>query len=303
MLNDILHSVFTPTTFTSMLNSATVIVLAGLGCLLTDQAGMMNIGLDGMMICGAFAGAITSWLSGSWLVGVLCAIAVGMLLGMFYGVMVIRWKSDEFIVGVALNLFAIALTTFLLRSIGAADSKGTFHPSKGVVDTIPKIPLDFIKPGLTLNLMVPVSILLVLICSYFLHRTPYGFWLHASGEHPDSLRSVGRSPDLMKYIASVGCGFFCGLAGAYLSIGYSSTFSEGMTNDRGFIAVACVIFGRSKPIFVFLAAMLFGFIDAATMRLDKYVDSTLAFTFPYVGTILMMIVLAMVYVRKKKRAA
>ena len=304
MQDNILQAIFTPGTFLNMFNSATVVALAGLGCLLTDQAGMMNIGLDGIMLCGAFAGVIGSWLSGSWIVGVLCAICIGMLIGLFYGVMVIRWKSDEFIIGVALNLFAVALTTFLLRSIDGAQSAGTFHPTTGFIDTIPKIHFGVLGgTELNLYLMVPVTFVLVILCQFFIYRTPYGFWLHASGEHPDSLRSVGRSPEMMKYIGSIGCGFFCGLSGAYLSMGYSSTFSEGMTNSRGFIAVACVIFGRSNPLLVFLAALLFGFIDAVALRMQGFVDRTLTDTFPYLGTLLMMLVLALVQIRKRKRAA
>ena len=151
--------------------------------------------------------------------------------------------------------------------------------------------------------MIPIAWLLVLIAWVFLYKTPQGFWLHASGEHPESLRSVGRSPEKMKYVASLLCGLLCGMSGAYLSLGYLSTFTENMSASRGYVAVACVIFGRSNPPLVFLATLLFGFIDAAGQRMQGVVDPTLTATFPYIGTILMMVLLALRNAAAKRKAA
>lgn len=293
--------VFNLSTILNMVNTATIVVLAGLGCLMTDQAGMMNIGIDGMMVVGAFAAVMGSWLCGSWIMGLVFALAVGLLFGLFYGVFVIKFKSDEFIIGVALNIFAVALTTFMLRSIPG--QTGSFHPQTGAVHTLPIIHLGTVN-GLpvTMSMMVPISWVLVALTWLMLYRTPLGFWVHASGEHPESLRAVGRSPEKMKYLASLLCGMMCGLSGAYLSLGYLSTFTENMSASRGYVAVACVIFGRSNPVFVLLAAMLFGLIDAAGMRLQGFVDPTLASTFPYIGTILMMVLLALRDQMRKRKA-
>ncbi len=285
-------NVFNIGTLTNTFNTATIVILAGLGCLMTEQAGMMNIGIDGMMTLGAFAAAVGSWYFNSWVAGVLCALVAGLLAGIFYGVMVIRYKSDEFIIGVAFNIFAVALTTFLLRT--ALGQKGSFHPAEGAVRTLPYLALGTIgDTAVNISWMVPLSWLLVAAVQLLIYRTPWGYWLHASGEHPESLRSVGRSPEGMKYVGALACGLFCGLSGAYLSLGYLSTFTENMSAERGYVAVACVIFGRSNPLFVFLAALLFGFIDAAGMRLQGLVDPTLTASFPYIGTILMLIVLAL----------
>ena len=287
-------TVFSLSTLTNTINTATIVILAGLGCLMTDQAGMMNIGIDGMMTFGAFAAVIGSWACASWEMGLLFALAVGLLLGAFYGLFVIRFKSDEFIIGVALNIFAAAMTTFMLRSIPG--QKGSFHPATGAVIKLPTITIA----GMNFSMMVPLSWLLVLLAWIMIYRTPLGFWLHASGEHPDSLRSVGRSPEKMKYLASLMCGALCGLSGAYLSLGYLSTFTENMSASRGYVAVACVIFGRSNPPLVFLAALLFGFIDAAGQRMQGVVDPYLTAALPYVGTILMMVILALRQTRRKK---
>ncbi len=297
-----LSSIFNIGTLLNTLNTATIVILAGLGCLMTAQAGMMNIGIDGMMTAGAFAAAVGSWYFGSWAMGLVCAMVTGLVFGLFYGVMVIRYKSDEFIIGVALNIFAVALTTFILRTV--LKQSGSFHPATGAIDTLPYISLGEIGgTAVNISLMVPLSWVLVALCAVFLYRTPAGFWLRAAGEHPDSLRSAGRSPEKMKYVGALACGLLCGISGAYLSMGYLSTFTENMSAERGYVAVACVIFGRSNPMFVFLAALLFGFIDAAGMRMQGLVDPTLTATFPYVGTILMMVFLALRQQAKKKAKA
>ena len=294
-------TVFSMSTLVNTVNTATIVVLAGLGCLLTDQVGIMSIGIDGMMTAGAFAAVMGSWLCGSWLMGIVFALAAGLLFGLFYAVFVVRFKSDEFIIGVAMNIFAVALTTFMLRSIPG--QTGSFHPATGTVTKLPAFTLTL--PGgtpVTLSLMVPLSWLLVAACWVMMYRTPLGYWLHASGEHPESLRSVGRSPERMRYLGSLLCGLLCGLSGAYLSLGYLSTFTENMSASRGYVAVACVIFGRSNPLYVFLAALLFGFIDTAGQRMQGVVDPTLTATFPYIGTILMMVLLAARTAIRKRRA-
>lgn len=291
------------------LRTATPVVLCALGCLMTDHVGMMNIGCDGMMLIGAFAAVMGSWVCGSWAMGLVFALALGLILGLFYGVFVIKFKSDEFIIGVALNIFAGGLTTFLLREI--TGQSGTFHAPEGNISTLPRLNAEWLNGipvlGELLNnntLLVYVSWILVAVCWVLLYRTPAGFWLRSAGEHPQSLRSAGRSPELMKYIASLLCGMLACLSGAHLSLGYLSTFSENMSSSRGFIAVACVIFGRSNPPKVFLAALLFGFIDALGMRLQSLgISSALTATFPYIGTVLMMVLLVWRTEQKKKKLA
>ena len=289
------------------LRTATPVVLAALGCLLTDHVGMMNIGVDGMMLIGAFAAVMGSWLTGTWVLGLAIALTIGLLLGLFYGVFVIKFKSDEFIIGVALNIFAGGLTTFLLRAM--TGQTGTFHAPGGNLSVLPRFSASFldsipvIGPLLNNNtLLVYVAWVLVLACWLLIYRTPLGFWMRSAGEHPQSLRSAGKSPEKIKYLASLLCGMLACMAGAHLSMGYLSTFSENMSNSRGFIAVACVIFGRSNPPKVFLAALLFGFIDALGMRLQSVgISSSLTSIFPYVGTVLMMVLVIWRAEQKKKK--
>lgn len=131
------------------------------------------------------------------------------------------------------------------------------------------------------------------------YRTPYGFWVRAAGEQPGTLRTAGISPDRVKWFSSVLCGSFCALAGAQLALGNVTMFSEGMSSSRGYVAFACVIFGRANPVKVYLASLMFGFFDALGYRLQEYqISANLTAMIPYVITVVMMVY---VVVRGNKR--
>lgn len=296
--------VFSIALLQNTLRTATPIILAALGVLMTEHVGIMNIGMDGMMLAGAFFAVLGSYALGSWAGGIAVALFSGLVLGLFFGILVVWLSCDEFIIGVAINIFAGGLTVFLLRQLfgvkGAFSSPAIVPLPRLNAAWLDRIPL--IGPLLNGNtLLVYVSWLLVFLCWLLLYRTPQGFWLRASGEHPESLRSAGKSPERMKMAASVLCGLFGGLAGAHLSLGYLTMFTENMSASRGFIAVACVIFGAANPPRVFLAALLFGLIDALGLRLQSVgANSNLTAMAPYVVTVLMMVI---VVVRKNRRLA
>lgn len=289
------------------LRTATPVILAAMGGLMTEQAGIMNIGMDGMILIGAFAAVAFSYACANAAMGVLVAVLCGILIGLFFALFVVKLKSDEFIIGMALNTFAGGLTVYLLRSIFGV--KGTFSDS-GIV-ALPKIHLDFLDSipvlGPLLNdnsIFIYITWILVFLAWLFLYRTPYGFWMRAAGEHPESLETAGVSPQKMKLLASLLCGIFCGFAGAHLSLGYLTMFTEGMSNSRGFIAFACVIFGMANPPKVFVAALLFGFLDALGLRLQNVgVPSDLTSTIPYIATILMLVYVVVSNDKKKKKRA
>ncbi|MGN1005425.1 MAG: ABC transporter permease [Aristaeellaceae bacterium] len=303
-------SVFSIGLFQNTLRTATPVVLASLGVLMTDHVGIMNIGMDGMMLCGAFFAVLGSCYLGGWLGGLVLALAVGLLLGAFFGLFVVKFKSDEYIIGVALNIFAGGLTVFLLRTIfgvagaySGTDALPIFGLPKINIPLIQDIPIlgDLLSGN---TLLVYVSWILVALSYVLIYKTPLGFWLRAAGEHPESLRAAGKSPEKMKFLASILCGLFSGLAGAHLSLGYLTMFTENMSASRGFIAVACVIFGASNPPRVFLAALLFGFIDALGLRVQSFnVSSNLTSLAPYLVTVIMMVWVVWRGERRKKRLA
>ncbi|MBO4420058.1 MAG: ABC transporter permease [Oscillospiraceae bacterium] len=297
-----MSSIFSYGTLQQMLRSATPVALAAIGGSMTEHAGIMNIGMDGMILMGAFFGVLGSFLFHTALAGVGMAIVMGVLVGLFFALLVVRYKSDEFIIGCALNTFAIGLTSYLSRSyFGTSGTKG--NPA------LPMLRLAFLDkiPVLRIfnnqSLFVYLTWIIVIAAWIFVYKTPYGFWLRASGEKPDTLRTAGISPKRMKWIASILCGVLCALAGAHLSLGQlSGTFAENMSNSRGFIAFACVIFAAANPAKAYIAALMFGFFEAIGLRLQGYVSSDLTNTIPYIITIVMMV---WVVVRKqaKKRAA
>ena len=300
-------NLFTVGLFRQMFRSATPVGLAAMGGLMTEHAGIMNIGMDGMILMGSFTAVAVSWVTGSAWLGLLAAVLGGILTGLFFALFVVKFKSDEFIIGTALNIFAGGLTVFLLRSLFQV--KGTFQ---GTADRpvvgLPTVELPFLRRVPFLGQVLDESSLfifltwgLVLLMWLLVYRTPWGFWIRAAGEQPGTLRTAGISPTRMRWLSSVLCGAFCGLAGAQLALGNVTMFSEGMSNNRGFVSFACVIFGGANPGKVYLAALMFGFFDALGYRLQDYnVNANLTSMIPYVITVVMMVY---VVVRSQRRRA
>ena len=294
-------NIFSVGLFQQMLRSATPVALAGMGGLMTEHAGIMNIGMDGMILMGAFTAVAVSVVTGSAWIGMLAAILVGMLVGLFFALFVVKFKSDEFIIGTALNILADGLTVFLLWALFGV--RGTLRTTEGMptVDLgfIGKIP--FVGEILSGNsLFVYLTWGLVFLMFMLVYRTPYGFWVRAAGEKPGTLSTAGISPDKVKWASSVLCGAFCGLAGAQLALGNVTMFSEGMSNSRGYVAFACVIFGGANPAKVYMAALMFGFFDALGYRLQEYdIRSNLTSMIPYVITVCMMVYVVVRSNRKK----
>lgn len=294
-------NILTTGLFRQMFRSATPVALAAMGGLMTEHAGIMNIGMDGMILMGAFSAVAVSILTGSAFYGTLAAIAVGMLVGLFFALFVVKFQSDEFIIGTALNIFAGGLTTFLLWAI--FDVRGTVRTAYGLptveLKLLGKIP--FLGQILSGNsLFVYLTVGLAVLMWVIVYRTPWGFWVRAAGEHPGTLRTAGISPEKMKWQASTLCGAFCGLAGAQLALGNVTMFSEGMSNSRGYVAFACVIFGGANPGKAYLAALMFGFFDALGYRLQEYeISANLTSMIPYVITVCMMVYVVVRSNRKK----
>ena len=302
-----LAAIFSVGLFQNTIRNATPVILAALGGLFTEHAGIMNIGMEGMLLMGAFFAVAFSFMFASASMGVLFAVLVGIAVGLFFALFVVKLKSDEFIIGMTLNTFASGRTIFLLRTVYG--QTGTWVTKEIIGLPAIQIPLvkeiPFIGPIISgHSLFVYLSWLLVFAVWIFLYRTPYGFWMRAAGEHPEALETAGVSPVKMKFLASILCGIFCGLAGAHLSLGYLNSFTEGMSASRGFIAFACVIFGMANPPKVFGAALLFGFLQALGIRLQSVgVPSDLTAAVPYLATVLMLVYITVTGIsRKRKRA-
>lgn len=276
------------------LRTASPILLASLGGIFTQRAGIFNIALEGYMLIGAFAAVVATSATGSALVGVAAAVAVVSLLALLMGVIVIELGADVIVIGIAVNLLASALTSYLLQSVtgGAAFLRvpvGIPDVNLSVIAGVPLIGPLFASQGI----LVFVALLLVPVVGAIFARTSLGLRLRAVGERPDAAVSAGVDVRRMRYVAFVLCGSMCGLAGAQLSLGLLALFSFNMTAGRGIIAFAAVIFGAAKARWVAIAALIFGFADAVANRMQtlglpvQFVVMT-----PYVLTIVVLLAAA-----------
>ena len=284
-----------------MIAAATPILLAALGGTLTYYAGIFNIAMEGMMLAGAFFAVLGSYYSGSWAVGILCAILGSLMMALIFIVFSVFLKTDEFITGVGLNLFALGATTYLLRQIFKV--KGAFA-GPGIVP-VPNIDIPFIKDipfiGDILsghNLIIYLTVIATIFVTFLVFRTKFGLRLRAAGYNPTCLDTSGVSTDKIRVWALVICGILCGIAGAYLSTGYVTLFSENMSAGRGWISLAAVILVDGHPLGIALISLLFGFSDGLGLYLQNTLPSQFTSMVPYVATLIALFV----YSNRKKKS-
>jgi simple sugar transport system permease protein len=288
-----IEAVVTAGLLASTLRFATPLALAALGGIVCERSGVVNIGLEGMMLMGAFFGVWGSIWSGSWVVGVLMAVLFGALLALVHAFFCIHLLIDQIVSGFAVNLLALGVTGFLYFSIYPEGIRASD------VDRVPRVNLDFLGSipvvGETLeqvfgslSLLVWVMFALVVLTHVVLFKTTIGLRLRSVGEHPRAADAVGISVYGVRYTAVVISGVLAALGGAFLSIGFVGTFAENMTSGRGFIALAAVIFGKWRPGWAFAATLLFGFGFALAIPLQREADvsSSLLATLPYVLTLI-----------------
>lgn len=272
-----------------MISGATPILLAALGGSFTFYAGIFNIAMEGMMLTGAFFAVLGSYYFHSWLMGVLLAVLGSLALALIFVLFAVGLHTDEFITGIALNLFALGTTTYLLRK--TFDVKGVFA-SPGI-QPIPNVTLPLIEKipffGQILsgqNLMVYVAVLVTSLASYFIFRTRFGLRLRAAGFNSPSLDSSGVSSARMRVWSLLVCGVLCGLAGAFLSLGYVRLFAENMSAGRGWISLAAIILVNGNPWGIAVISLVFGFFDGLGLLLQGYaVPAQFTAMVPYLATL------------------
>ena len=283
---DTLEAVITGGLVASTLRFATPLAYAAMGGIFCERSGIVNIGLEGMMLMGAFFAVWGSIWSGSWVVGVLTAMIAGGLLALIHGVFSIHLRADQIVSGFAINLLALGLTGYLYSSI---------YPDGTPTEKVDRVPsleeaFGFLSwvPGADLSLLVWTMFLVVILSFVVLFKTPIGLRIRSVGEHPRAADTVGISVYGVRYAAVVTSGVLAALGGAFLSIGFTGRFAENMTSGRGYIALAAVIFGKWRPGWAFVATLLFGFGFALAIPLQREADisSNLISTLPYVLTLI-----------------
>jgi ABC-type uncharacterized transport system permease subunit len=262
---------------------ATPLTFAAIGGMFSERSGVVNIGLEGMMLSGAFFAALGADKFGSWEMGVLSAAVAGGCFALVHAFMAIHLRADQIISGFAINFLALGATGYFFIDIYGENG------TPGNLPRIPDVTMGFLgKVFGHLDLMIWVSFVLLILAHITLFRTPIGLRIRSVGEHPRAADTVGISVYGTRYAAVVLSGVLAALGGAYLSIGYLGSFSENMTAGRGYIALAAVIFGNWRPFGAFAAALLFGGSTALSFRLAQpWGNASVLFqALPYVLTLI-----------------
>jgi general nucleoside transport system permease protein len=291
-LTDILQLLVTANLWQAALAAAVLLLLPALGGVISERSGVVNIAMEGMMLTGAFF-AVAGDLAfhNPWL-ATLIAIVAGGLMALIHAVVSIRFRADQIVSGIAINIFAAGLTLFLVNRIYGIQDVGHISPSEALpnfnipgLDQIPFIGQVFFKQ----NVIVYVALVLLVLVHIVLFRTRLGLRIRAVGEHPQAADTAGINVYAIRYGAVVTSGLLSGLAGAFLAIGVSNTFVPNMTDGRGYIALAAVIFGKWTPGGAFVACLIFGLGEAiyannSTIHVSAYLLSML----PYILTLIVL---------------
>ena len=259
---------------------ATPLAFAAIGGLFSERSGVVNIGLEGMMLAGCFFGVLGADKLNSWVLGVVCAMLSGAVLGLIHAFLSVHMRADQIVGGTAINFLALGITGYFFIEV---------YGENGTISSeIPDIPdvklhfLDHIPPHSygphgfwytaigDLNLMIWILFALVVVVQILIFRTSMGLRIRSVGEHPRAADTVGISVYKTRYGSVVISGIIASLGGAYLAIGYTHSFTENMTAGRGFIGLAALIFGNWRPGGAFAAALLFGFFLGLSTRIQQY---------------------------------
>lgn len=276
-----------------ILRVMTPILLCALGGVYSERSGTGNITYEGSMLVGTFTGVVGSYFTGSALVGVLCAVAGGVLVNLFYGMLRIKMGGDNVVCGFAVNSFSVGVTTYLLRTIFHTNGTLSDPRIQGLyklrIPVLKDIPI--IKYFVTnQTLLVYFAFLMVFVTAIILKRTKFGFAIRACGENPMAAATVGVNVNRTRWICLVITGMLCGLGGAQMALGNLTQFSEDMVGGRGFIALAAVILSKATPLGVLCTALLFGFAEAYANLLQlTSISSYLILMIPYAAVILILV--------------
>jgi len=261
---------------TQMLRISVPYLFAASGGVIAERAGIISLALEGFMLTGAFSATLGAYYSGSPWIGVLCGILGGLVFGMIHAVATIRYRADQVVVGIAINLLAVGVTRFFLKLAFASSSNSP---------RINGFPAKLSAHGFD-NPLLWMGLLVAPVLAFVLYRTRFGLRARAVGEHPDAAESVGIPVARVRYAAVALSGMLAALGGVYLALDQHQ-FTDQMTAGRGFIAVAAVIFGRWDPLRAALACLLFAAAETLQIQLqgNHIIPSQFVEMIPYVLTI------------------
>lgn len=270
-----------------------LLLLPALGGVISERSGVVNIAMEGMMLTGAYAGAIVALSTHSLIAGVIGAIIAGGLMSLVHAVVSINFKADQIVSGIAINIAALGLTNYL--NIVQTNAQGIPSlPSSvrlPVISWGPLAHIPFLGPVLfQQNIIFYISLAILIGINFLLFRTNIGLRVRAVGEHPEAADTAGINVRLLRYCCVIGSGLLSGLAGAFLSLGIAGIFNPNMTAGAGYIALAAMIFGKYTPWGTGAACLIFGLGEALSPRLqDTGISPYLLSTLPYILTIVALV--------------
>ncbi len=249
--------------------AAVPLILAGLGELISERAGVLNVGLEGMMLMGAYGGFVVALATGSTWMGFVGGAAAGGAVSLIMVVLCVRWGLDQIVVGIGILLGVEGLTSLL----HAAQFANTYpRLGKAAAPSLPWL-ADIPVVGRVVfgePYMVYLTILAVVVAAWVLWKTPWGLAVRATGERPEAVDAAGVNVVLVRSLATLSAGVFAGLGGAYLSLVSAGNFIPFMTGGRGFMALVLAMLARGRPVWLAAGALLFGFATALTTALQIF---------------------------------
>ncbi len=286
---------------------ATPLVFAALAALITRQAGMFNMGIEGMILCSALGAVVFAHYGNSVWIGLLGAIVIGLVTGMIIAFSSLTGKTDLYLTCIAFNLMATGGTVFVMYLLTGEKSttSGAFRAY-----AVPTIDIPLIKDIPVLgriisgqSLLTYLAVLSVFLVWFLLKKTRIGLRIRAVGENPKAAESVGISVPKIGYISFAFCGVFAGLSGAFLSMSWVQFFMKNMANGRGYIGLSAQNMANGEPVGSALAALLFGFTDSLSITLKNQTKFPTEFLnmIPYLATIFAIIITSMIAINKKRK--
>lgn len=248
----------------------TPLLFAAIGGLFSERAGVINIALEGKMLLGALIGFMVAYSTGNPWLGLVAAMLAGAIVALLFAYVTVTLGADQIVTAVAINLMMVGLTGVVFRLMKAANPGSLSAPTFPVWNTPFLSGIPFIGPLIFSHLpLVYLAFLLVPLTSFVFYRTTWGLSVRAVGEHPRAADTLGVNVPLVRYLCIIWSGMMAAVGGVVLSIGFNSTFIEGMTAGRGFIAFSAIVFGKWTPLGTMLASLLFGFADAFQLRIQS----------------------------------
>jgi len=313
LVQNVLEGIFSAAFLASILRVTTPILLPSLGALISDRAGVINIGLEGTMLASAFTGVVFSAYSLDWFgestgklvgpwVGLLAGVIIGVLMALLLAVFHLRFKANIILSGLALNILGSAATVAIMYELTGdrGNTQGSLRSMRIPFIQLPEFLNDipvvsfFFRIFDNQSVMTWIAFLAVIAVWYFLYKMPTGVHLRAVGQNPDAAASVGIRVTRVRYLALMLSGVLAGLGGVHMSMGYLSFFQRDMTSGRGFIALATPYLGGGHPVGTGLASLVFGFFDALSTRVGSLeIPSQLPQMLPYMATVLALVIYAL----------